>query len=162
MAFISCCTHAQITAGGLSIGGASSKSFLVDLFLGTNGHRLHAGMTYQLGGQKGKSVDEQKSNYGLKSDGSGKYFYTFDFGYSRAIKSRLRLHGEISIGQNMRYTNYIDNRFTSGRYHLITERTTIFGVGADAAYAVQALEFFGGFNSIRGVTAGVRCLLVNK
>lgn len=111
-------------------------------------------------GARGEAVSDPKPNYGQTEDGKGTYFYTVDFGYGRIIKEKFLLEGELSIGLERHYTNYIDNRFNDGGYHLINKDETILGGGLLAGYVLgEYATGHLGFNSIKGVTFGLRLVL---
>jgi hypothetical protein len=151
---------AQISQFGVSVAGASSGTMMIDVLAGGDVNRFHLGASIQFGGQKGQQVDERGQTYGLTQDGSGEYFITVDLGYSRVIKEKFTINPELSIGNNRHYTNYIDRRFNSDHYHLVTKKEAVFGVGVNAGYIISPnFEVFGGFNSNRGVAIGARLIL---
>lgn len=160
IAFAMHSAHAQVSVFGVSVGYATTKTLVGDILVGGDLNRFHLGFSLQKGGQIGSQVDERKSNYGLTTNGSGDYFTSVDLGYSRVIKEKFTIHPELSIGTRKYYTNYVDNRFTGDGYHMIDKRESIVGVGVNAGYIVHNnFEFFGGINSIRGGTFGLRVLL---
>lgn len=145
---------------GVSVAGATSKSMMIDLFGFNSQNRYHLGFSFQFGGQKGKSVDDKAVNYGDTEDGKGDYFFTVDLGYSLVIKDKFTVQPEVSIGQRKHYTNFVDRRFSSDRYHLITKKESIVGAGVNLGYIFhENFEGFGGFNSIRGATLGIRLII---
>lgn len=153
---------AQTFSGfGVSFSGATANSFNGDVFMVNNGvNRFHLGFGFQRGGQKGKVVDDQAQNYGQTEDGRGVYFFIVDLGFSRVINERVTINPEITIGQDKHYTNYIDRRFSSDRYHLITNKEGIFGAGLKAGYIIKEhFEAFTGFNTIKKIEIGLRIIL---
>lgn len=73
------------------------------------------------------------------------------------IMKKLTIGGDISVGTNKQFTNYIDRRFKNDHYHLITKKETVFGAGITFGYFVrQNVELYAGLNSNRGPGIGVR------
>lgn len=153
-------SQVEVTVMGVTIGYATTKTLVGDILLGGDVNRFHLGFSLQQGDQVGRQIDERKSNYGLTTDGSGDYFTSVDLGYSRVIKEKFTVHPEVSIGTRKYYTNYVDNRFSGDGYHMIDKKESLLGIGINAGYIVHNnFEFFGGVNSIRGGTFGLRILL---
>ena len=137
---------------GVSFGGASSKSFLFDVFYKKNLTRYYFGISLQRNGQLGQSKSTQLSNYGRSVTGQGEHFQTFDFKYGRVFKEKFVLIGEISLGSDKAYTNYSDNRFSAGGYHLIRGSFFTAGIGIGGNYIVEDnVEIGVGYNTKRGV-----------
>lgn len=137
---------------GATIGGATSKTFFLDLFYKKQTNRYHVGMSFQYNGQKGPSKRERLSNYGTTSTGTGNYFTVLDLKYSKILKEKFSLWGELSFGANKRYTNYRDSRFKSGGYHLIRESSAIAGAGVGVGYSIgNGFEIMVDYNTLRKV-----------
>lgn len=153
-------SQGQVTIMGVTIGYATSKALMGDILLGGDFNRFHLGFSLQQGDQVGTQVNERKSNHGLTTSGSGDYFTSVELGYSRVIKEKFTIHPEISIGSRKYYTNYVDSRFNGDGYHMIDKRESLFGAGLNAGYIFHDnFEVFGGVNTIRGGTFGLRVLL---
>lgn len=155
-------TYGQ-TGFGFDIGFATSKSALFDIKYFKNKNAFSLGLTYQFNDTKGKKVTEQLSNYGRTVDGTGNYFYTVDFGYTRILTDKFSLTGELSVGGRNLYTNYIDNRFTDGGYYMVDKSESLFGIGGLVTYYLnQNFGVFAGYNSIRSVAIGLQIKLLSQ
>ncbi len=145
---------------GLGFGFSTKGSINGDIKYYLKKNAFSIGGTYEINGALGKGVTERLSNYGTTEVGSGEYFYTVDFGYTRLIK-RIEFTGEASVGSVIEYTNYEDNRFTEGGYHLVNSTRSIVGVGIFVTYfANKQIGFSGGFNTIRGASLGLHLKFV--
>ncbi|MCF8243023.1 MAG: hypothetical protein K9J16_16725 [Melioribacteraceae bacterium] len=142
---------------GMSLGASIESTVFGDFFYNKGDHYFHFGGTYQITDAKGEEKSERKSNYGLTTDGSGDKFYTIDIGYGYEIIDTLVVFIELSIGQKKYYTNYIDNRFDEGGYHLIDKEETITGIGIGGSYKInKQFMLFLSFNSVRKLGLGLR------
>lgn len=145
---------------GVGIGYASSRAINFEMLLSKGNNIFKFGGGIQFSDRRGKSVDEQLQNYGQTEDGKGEYFWAIDFGYGRKIKEKISVDGELSIGANNHYTNYIDNRFNDGGYHLITKKETVVGAGLNLGYIINDnWNMILGFNTIKKIQFGVRIWL---
>ncbi len=143
----------------MSFGASTDATVFGDVLYNKNNHFFHLGGTYQITDAKGEEKTDRKSNYGLTISGSGDKFYTFDIGYGYEIIDTIVVFVEVSFGQKKYYTNYNDNRFKDGGYHLIDKEETITGFGIGGSYKInnQFLVFMS-FNTIRKLGAGIRFL----
>lgn len=142
---------------GVSIGGSTEKVVFGDMFYKKTQHYFHAGVSYQLSDAKGEEKSERKLNYGLSTSGSGDEFYTVDLGYGYQIIDTLELFVEFSLGQKKYFTNYIDNRFKDGGYHMIDRDEMITGFGLGGSYSLNnQFKIFASYNTIRKVGIGIR------
>lgn len=142
---------------GMSIGGSTEKVVFGDVFYKKAQHYFHVGLSYQISDAKGEEKSERKSNYGLSTSGSGDKFYTVDLGYGYQVIDTLELFVELSVGQKKYYTNYIDNRFKDGGYHMIDKDEMITGFGLGGSYSINnQFKIFASFNTIRKVGIGIR------
>ncbi len=145
---------------GFSLGWGTSQSVYADLFLGNETHRFHLGASYQIPGTKGPLIKEQLPNYGRTIDGTGRYYLAGEIGYGHVFRGRLTIGGELSIGSEAHFINYIDHRFTEGGYHMIDRKEWTAGIGGSVGYIVlESLEIYGGYNTLRKFTIGLRVLL---
>lgn len=109
---------------------------------------------------RGKEVENQLANYGQTTDGSGESFFSIDLGYGRVIKQKWIVDGELSIGSNSHYTNFIDRRFSDDGYHIITARESVVGVGVNGSYMInENFVIFTGFNTLKKLQVGLRMIL---
>ena len=142
---------------GMSLGGSVEQVIFGDIFYKSANHYFHLGYSYQITDAKGEEKSERKSNYGLTTSGTGDKFYTVDLIYGYQIINKLELFLELSIGEKKDYTNYIDNRFKDGGYHLITNDESIIGYGFGGSYIIsRQFGIFIGFNTIRKLGIGIR------
>ena len=142
---------------GMSIGGSTEKVVFGDVFYKKALHYFHAGLSYQISDAKGEEKSERLSNYGLSTSGSGDKFYTMDLGYGCQIIDTLEVFLEVSIGQKKNYTNYTDNRFKDGGYHMINKSEIITGFGVGGSYSInKQFKIFASFNTIRKLGIGIR------
>ncbi|MDX1587061.1 MAG: hypothetical protein R3222_09960 [Balneolaceae bacterium] len=141
---------------GLSTAYSTSNAYYVDFFYMHNSHSYHMGGSYQLADQLGKKVSEQKPNYGRTVVGTGSFFWTLDLGYSYYFKNRIIAGGGLSLGAQNDFTNYQDNRFRGGGYHMIESRPTA-GMGFHGGYRFSRLAFaYVGYHTLRKITFGLR------
>jgi hypothetical protein len=142
---------------GVSFGGSTEKVLFGDMFYKKESHYFHIGLGYQVSDAKGEEKSERKSNYGLSTSGSGDKFYTVDFGYGYQIIDTLEIFVELSVGQKKYYTNYIDNRFKDGGYHMIDKDELIAGFGLGGSYSInKQFKIFASYNTIRKLGIGIR------
>lgn len=142
---------------GLSLGGSTEKVVFGDVFYRKGVHFFHTGIGYQITDAKGEEKSERKSNYGLSTSGSRVKFYTLDLGYGYQIIDTLELFVELSVGQRKYYTNYIDNRFKDGGYHMIDRDEMIAGLGIGVSYSINSqFKAFASYNTIRKLGVGAR------
>jgi hypothetical protein len=67
------------------------------------------------------------------------------------------LSGEVSLGGKRNYTEYHDNRFSGGGYHMMNGTRFTAGVGITAGYDVdQMFGVFAGYNTIRSLNLGLQ------
>jgi|WetSurSiteA1Bulk_404760.scaffolds.fasta_scaffold23824_2 hypothetical protein len=142
---------------GLSFSASIDKALGFNVFYSKKSNSFFLGFSEQLSDKKNTVVKERKWNYGLTPIGSGEYYWTIDFGYSRKIKKRLNLQPEISLGSRNYYTNYSDKRFKDGGYTLITSSEAIIGLGLNAGIFFQKIfEPFLGYHTIKKLNFGIR------
>ena len=145
---------------GVGISYATSNTFNAELQYLNNDNTFKLGFSLENADTRGKLVDKQLSNYGRTVDGTGEYFITVDLGYGRILNDVITLDGEISIGSMNLYTNYIDQRFNGGGYHLITNKETIAGVGLNVGYIINTnWNVILGYNTVRKLQLGLRILI---
>jgi hypothetical protein len=149
---------------GMGFSYAISNSYYLEMHYLKNVNNFKIGFSIQLSNAKGEIVENRLSNYGLTLGSNGQYFSTFDFGYGRIFfNKKIMLDGEISIGKNYHYQNYLDNRFTSGGYHMISKSENILGCGLNIGYFVtKGFNVFVGYNTIRKFQFGARLFLKLK
>jgi hypothetical protein len=141
---------------GLSIGGSTSPSFTMDGYITKGMESYHLGLSYKFSNRTGKAVSEQLPNYGRTVDGTGDYFWTMDFIYGYWFKD-LAVFGEIGAGEIVDFTNYEDNRFNGGGYHMIDRREITAGIGASAGIKLSnTVLFYAGYHTLKEVTFGLR------
>lgn len=144
---------------GIGIGYGTSSSIHVDFSYLSNQNVFHIGGTGQFSNSKGKLLSEQGPNHGRTVDGRGQYFWTVDFGYGRYLTERLSVHGELSVGAVNDFTNYVDNRFSGGGYHMVDSTEITGGVGANVGYGFSdSVSGFVGYNTLREITFGIRLI----
>lgn len=144
---------------GLGIGYGTSSSIHADFSYLSNQNVFHIGGTYQFSNTKGKLLSEQGPNHGRTVDGRGQYFWTIDFGYGRYLTEKLSVHGELSVGAVNDFTNYVDNRFSGGGYHMIDSTEITGGIGANVGYGFSdSVSGFVGYNTLREITFGIRLI----
>jgi hypothetical protein len=141
---------------GFVLGYATSNALMV------GGHLIQQKFLYRLcvsfepSDAKGEEVTEQKPNYGRTIEGGGDYFTSYDFAMGYYLTQKMTISGEISIAQKRYYTNYIDNRFSDGGYHMIDKSETLFGFGLSAGYIFYSgFGLLIGYNSIREFSLGI-------
>ncbi|MFY0698342.1 MAG: hypothetical protein JXR11_10855 [Balneola sp.] len=142
---------------GFSAGYGSSTTMYLDIFYFLkNENTFHVGGSIQFADQLGKRVNEQKPNHGRTVLGNGEYFWSLDLSYNLHLKYNFTVAGELSIGAQNSYTNFEDNRFSEGGYHLIDSEITA-GVGSNIGYNFSdSVNGFVGFNTLRRLTLGIR------
>jgi hypothetical protein len=144
---------------GVGFAYATSNAINIEVLYAKENNSFKLGASYKLANTRGKLVNEQLSNYGRTVDGTGKYFVTIDLGYGKTIKNKIQIDGELSLGSSNHFTNYIDNRFTGGGYHMLTKTEFVAGVGLNAGYLFnENWCVYTGFNTIRKLQFGVRWL----
>ncbi len=159
--FVTCTCLAQ-SGFGVDVGYASSNAVNMNLKYYKGRHIFSAGGTYQFTGAMGKKVKEQSTGFGRTVRGQGDYFYTADLGYAFKLKPRFSIGGELSLGERSDYTEYADNRFSGGGYHMITRSRFIFGAGVIAAYDIdQLFGVFAGFNTVRSFSVGLQIRFID-
>jgi hypothetical protein len=146
---------------GFGVGYATSNAIGFDLlYLKDYRHLFKIGGAFQMSDMRGKEVEDQLANYGRTTDGSGESFYCIDLGYGWVIKQKWIVDGELSIGSNSHYTNYIDRRFNDYGYHIITEKENVVGVGVNGNYMIdENFVVFTGFNTLKKLQFGLRMIL---
>ncbi|RYY22233.1 MAG: hypothetical protein EOO04_16275 [Chitinophagaceae bacterium] len=117
------------TGFGVDVGYAASNAVNMNLKYYFKQHVLSAGGTYQFNDARGKKVKEQRTGFGRTVTGDGDYFYTIDIGYAYRLKPHFLVGGELSFGEKSFYTEYADNRFTGGGYHMVNRSRFLFGAG---------------------------------
>ena len=145
---------------GFDVGFATSKSLMaaIKYFDGLNAFSL--GFSYQSNHELGKRATKRLVDTII---GNGHYFYTVDIGYTRILNDQFSVEGEISIGPKKFYTNFTNNSFAAGGYHVIDKTNTQLGVGGILIY--QFNDIFGlyaGYNTIRQANLGLQINLVKK
>ena len=147
---------------GIGVGLAYSSRNAINLELigsGGKNNNYKIGFTYQFSGVKGELVEDQLSNHGRKEDGRGRYFYSIDLGYGKTINKKFHIDGELSFGSWKYYTNYIDNRFSNDRYHMITDNKFTIGIGINAGYVInEKVGLICGVSTLRKLQFGIRLL----
>ncbi|SFS83499.1 hypothetical protein [Sphingobacterium wenxiniae] len=147
---------------GVDIGGASSKSYLLNLKYFKNKNHFSIGVTRELNDTNGKKVSHQLTNYGREVIGNGEYFSTVDFSFGRFFTKKLSISTEVSLGKTNHYTNYRDNRFNNGGYYMVNSTSSLFGFGGYCTYTLnKAFGLFAGYNSIRKISGGLELRLIN-
>ena len=145
---------------GIGIAYATSNAFNAEFEYLNNSNTYKFGFSFQNADTRGKLIDEQLPNHGKAVDGTGEYFSSLDLGYGKILNDVITIDGEISIGSMNSYTNYIDNRFKGGGYHLITNKKTVAGVGINAGYIINKnWNVIVGYNTLRKLQLGLRILL---
>ena len=146
---------------GVDVGYASSHAVNMNLKYYRGQHIVSAGGTFQFSDARGKKVKDQRTGFGRTVIGHGDYFYTADVGYSYRLRQRFSVGGELSFGERNYYTEYSDNRFSGGGYHMIDRSRFVFGAGVLAAYDIDDMfAVFAGYNTIRSVSAGLQIRVV--
>jgi len=142
---------------GAYLGFATSNSIVADGHYVLDRNSYHVGLTYQFSSAVGKLVTTQLSNYGRTVSGEGNSVFTIDLGYSRLILPNFFVLGQFSIGGKSYFTNYVDNRFSGGGYHMNTKTDLVLGVGFFAGYFVtKNIALCAGFNSATKINIGIR------
>ncbi|MBT1689448.1 hypothetical protein [Dawidia soli] len=146
---------------GVGISYATSNAVGFELlYLKDYRHLFKLGGAFQMSDMRGKEVENQLANYGQTTDGSGESFFSIDLGYGRVIKQKWIVDGELSIGSNSHYTNFIDRRFSDDGYHIITARESVVGVGVNGSYMInENFVIFTGFNTLKKLQVGLRMIL---
>jgi hypothetical protein len=141
---------------GVDLGYSTSEAYIVGGHLISDNFLYRFTVSFQSSATKGAEVSEQKSNYGKTVEGRGDYFISYDFGFGYVIAPKISLTAEISLAGRKYYTNYIDNRFADGGYHMIDDNKFELGFGLGAGYRF-ANEFgiFIGYNTLRAFSAGI-------
>lgn len=111
---------------GVSLGFGTSNALYGDFFYLDGNNSYHFGGTFQFSDALGDPVseDERKPNYGRKILENGNYFWSIDFGYNYHFQNKIIVGGELSVGSKNKYTNYEDNRFSEGGYHMVDPEIT--------------------------------------
>ena len=149
--------HCNFSQWGISAGILTEKAVIGDIFYTSNNHIFHGGGSFQLSNAKGEEKYSRKSNYGLTTAGDGEEFYTIDFAYGYQFFDTLEVFIEFSVGKKKYYTNYIDNRFTDGGYHLVYDDDMISGIGYGLSFELTPkFQIFASYNSIRKIGIGFR------
>jgi hypothetical protein len=142
---------------GIDVGYATSNAVNMNLKYYRDQHVFAAGGTFQFNDARGKKVKDQRSGFGRTVSGTGDFFYTADIGYSYRMKNRFSIGGELSFGTRNYYTEYSDNRFTGGGYHMVHRSRFLFGAGVLTAYEIDDMfGIFAGYNTVRAVSAGLQ------
>ena len=148
---------------GIGFAYATSKSLDFEIIYARQHSNFKLGSTLQFTDTRGRQVDVQLPNYGTTTAGSGEYFMLVDIGYGRKLNEKILIDAELSFGTLKHYTNYIDNNFKGGGYHLVTKSESIVGIGVNAGYSMsEKLYLFTGFNSIRKFQFGMRLIIINS
>ncbi|MDX1640128.1 MAG: hypothetical protein R3220_00425 [Balneolaceae bacterium] len=143
----------------MSIGYGTSSAIHADFFK-KDMNSFHIGGSYQFADTRGKLVQERKANYGREIDGTGQYFWGVDLGYGRFLTEKISINGEVSVGSQNDFTNYLDGHFNGGGYHLVNSSEIVAGIGANVGFvASEYFSFFGGYNTLRNATFGIRLSL---
>ncbi|WP_138429073.1 hypothetical protein [Fodinibius saliphilus] len=141
---------------GMSAGFGTSSSLYGDFFYLNDNSSFHFGGSYQFSDALGEKVEEREPNYGRTVIGNGSYFWSIDFGYNYHFENKIIVGGELSLGSQNEYTNYEDNRFSEGGYHMAESELTG-GIGVNAGYEFSDSTFgFIGYNTLREITFGIR------
>lgn len=144
---------------GMSLGASTEATVYGDIFYNKYNHYFHFGVTYQFSDAKGEEKYVRESNYGLTTSGTGDKFYTFEIGYGYEIIDTFIVFVELSFGERKYFTNYVDNRFKDGGYHLITKNESITGYGIGGSYKIsRQFMIFISYNTLRKLGAGARYL----
>ena len=146
---------------GVDVGYASSHAVNMNLKYYRGHHVFSAGGTFQFSDARGKKVKEQRTGFGRTVTGHGDHFYTADLGYSYRLRQRFSVGGEFSFGERSYYTEYSDNRFSGGGYHMIDRSRFVFGAGVMAAYDIDDMfGVYAGYNTVRSVSVGLQIRFV--
>lgn len=143
---------------GISLGFGTSTALYGDFFYLDDNNSYHLGGTFQFSDALGDLIDEdeREPNHGRTVIGSGNYFWSIDFGYNYHFQNKIIVGGELSLGSRNEYTNYEDNRFSEGGYHMVEPDLTG-GIGVNAGYEFSNTTFgFIGYNTLREITFGIR------
>ena len=141
---------------GFVLGYATSNALMVGGHLIQQKFLYRFCVSFEPSDAKGEEVTEQKPNYGQTIEGGGDYFTSYDLSVGYYVTQKMTLSGEISIAEKRYYTNYIDNRFTDGGYHMIDKSETLFGFGLSAGYIFYSgFGLLAGYNSIREFSLGI-------
>lgn len=140
----------------ISLGYGSSKVVHANLIHSTAHASYLIGASIQPSDATGSEVDTRKSNYGTTKTGSGSKYTTLDLGFGKPITEKSRVLIIATVGQKESYTNYSDNRFTGGGYHMIDNTKAIGGGGILFQYDITKNFGLGlGANTIHGISATV-------
>ena len=159
---------------GIDMSYNTSNAISTNFTLGVDSiNSFSIGYSYQFNGQVGKEETEQLDNYGRTIIGTGIYYQSFDIGYQRSLSDLYRLYPnivftycpislgvELSIGNNIHYTNYEDGRFNGGGYHMHDNSESLFGVGIKASYKISDVcNFILSYNTIKKVGVGLQLII---
>jgi hypothetical protein len=141
---------------GVLLGYSTSYAFIAGGQVIDNNFLYRFCVSFEPSDAKGEKVPEQKPNYGRTVAGSGDYFTSYDVGVGYYMTPDMTISAELSYGGKKYYTNYIDNRFTDGGYHLIDKSESLFGVGLNAGYIVTSgIGILIGYNTIRKLSFAI-------
>jgi len=142
---------------GISLSQSTNNTLGIDIFVREGNNRPHFGYSHQLNGQEINIKTKQSKYAGFKENGKGKYFWAFDFGYSRIFFNHVALHSELSIGATKKFTNFKDETGNRDDYSLITCTNLAVGIGLKLGYSFNfGFEPFIGFNTLKKVDIGAR------
>lgn len=153
---MSCSSGSYSKDFGIVLGYASSNALIAGGHVIDNNFLYRFCVSLKPADTKGEEVPEQKPNYGRTIEGRGDYFTSYDVGLGYYMTPNLTITAEISLGRRKYYTNYMDNRFKDGGYHLIDKSESLFGVGLCVGYVFESgLGLLSGYNTVRKFLFGI-------
>jgi len=139
----------------LLLGGTSNKGAMVGFAMQNDKLRMGIGGTIQLAGQSLLGVNNKykgKNN----ANGRGVYYSCFDVSIGYADKD-FSLQGEVSIGSQKAYENYINDGLLVKKYHQKTFSQRFVGFGGNIGISLtKDIEIFGGYNTVKKAVFGLR------
>jgi hypothetical protein len=145
------------TGFGVDVGYATANAVLMNLRYIKNANEVSIGATYEFSKAKGKKVKAQLPGYGLEVAGTGNYFYSIDVGYARMLTDKWHVGAEISFGERTYYTEFKDNRFSGGRYHLSSLEKFVLGFGVNGSYNIdETFSVIAGVHTLRHLSVGLQ------
>jgi hypothetical protein len=141
---------------GLGIGFSTKPMFIFYGQYQKKKNIFQIGFIKELGkGAIGQAKFDRLTNYGTTSLGSNNYIQGVDFGYNRFVTKNIAIGGDLTIASKRYFTNYSDNRFKGGGYHLIYSKVPVQGIGINVKYKYKKnYTFLAGFNTMKGVHVG--------
>jgi len=155
--FVVSLVHAQ-NGFGFDLGLGTSKTPMLAVKYYINKNAPSVGFSYQIFNDAlGK---KQELVPGDSAIGDGKYYYSFDIGYTRVISEKFSIGGEVSFGKRKHYQNLREDLAASGAYHRILDTESVVGGGGFILYNInETFGVFAGYNSLREATFGLEVRL---